>query len=149
MPTNDALVGNTFMRLRLATAADLVSGISDGVDEGVEDVASFGEATAGEVEDYRITIMGLDFGDAPDSYATDRADGGEGVGPSHIQTGTLFIGDALPDLDSDGIPTSTASGDDADGDDEGGYFIPVIGSSDTSYSTVSYTHLTLPTILLV
>ena len=134
VPTNDALVGNTFMRLRLATAADLVSGISDGVDEGVEDVASFGEATAGEVEDYRITIMGLDFGDAPDSYATDRADGGEGVGPSHIQTGTLFIGDVLPDLDLDGIPTSTASGDDADGDDEGGYFIPVIGSSDTSYS---------------
>lgn len=127
-PTDDALVGSTYMRLRLTTDT-LISGPVGGEDE-----RSYGAATDGEVEDYRIEISGLDFGDAPDTYATDKADGGEGVGPSHVQTGTLYIGDTLPDLDSDGVPSTSASGDDADGDDEGGYFVPVIGTTDTSYS---------------
>lgn len=129
VPAADAIVGNTFMRLRLTSDVAVVAGSNGGEDE-----ASFGLANNGEVEDYRINVTGLDFGDAPDSYATDKTDGGEGVGPSHVQLGTLYIGDSLPDLDSDGLPSAGASGDDGDGDDEGGFFIPVIGTSDTSYS---------------
>lgn len=128
VPTGDAVVGNTYMRIRLTTDT-LASGPVGGEDE-----RSYGLASDGEVEDYRITITGLDFGDAPDSYGTDKTDGGEGTGPSHVQTGTLYIGDSLPDLDSDGVPSTSASGDDADGDDEGGFFVPVIGTSDTTYS---------------
>jgi len=58
---------------------------------------------------------GVDFGDAPDSYATDLADGGEGIGPSHrIEPNgfPLHLGSA-PDSESDGQPSSDASGDDA------------------------------------
>lgn len=127
-PNDDTLTGNTYMRIRLTTDT-LAAGVALGEDE-----RSYGLASDGEVEDYRIEIIGLDYGDAPDSYGTDKTDGGEGVGPSHVQVGTLYIGDSLPDLDSDGIPSASASGDDADGDDEGGFFIPVIGTSDTSYS---------------
>lgn len=126
--TGDSLIGTTFMRVRLTT--DVLSAGP----AGDEDERSYGLANDGEVEDYRLTITGLDFGDAPDSYGTDKTDGGEGVGPSHIQIGTLYIGDSLPDLDSDGTPDVNANGDDMDGDDEGGFFIPVIGTADTSYS---------------
>ena len=58
---------------------------------------------------------GIDFGDAPDTYATDLADGGEGVGPSHrIEPNgrALHLGTA-PDSESDGQPSSGADGDDA------------------------------------
>lgn len=135
VPTSDAVVGNTYMRIRLTTD-NLAIAVPGGDDE-----RSYGLASDGEVEDYRIEITGLDFGDAPDSYGTDKTDdGGEGVGPSHVQIGTLYIGDNLSDLDSDGIPSASASGDDADGDDEGGFFIPVIGVVDTSYS------ITLPLV---
>ena len=128
-PTGDTIVGNTYMRLRLTTDT-LASGPAGGEDE-----RSYGLASDGEVEDYRIEISGLDFGDAPDSYGTDKTnDGSEGIGPSHVQTGTLYIGTALPDLDSDGVPSTNAAGDDLDGDDEGGFFIPVLSPSDTSYS---------------
>jgi len=62
-----------------------------------------------------------DYGDAPDSYATDATnDSGEGVGPSHLIAGELLIG-ATVDQELDGLPTVAADGDDNFGfDDEDG-----------------------------
>lgn len=125
----DASIGNVYMRLRLTTDNLTASG-------GGEDERSYGPASDGEVEDYRLILTGLDFGDAPDSYGTDRTlSGSEGIGPSHAILGTLYIGSDAPDVESDGIPSLLASGDDTSGiDDEGGYFVAPIGLTDTSYS---------------
>ena len=62
----------------------------------------------------------FDFGDAPDSYGTDGADGGEGVGPRHVAVGGLLMG-ANIDVELDGAPSAGANGDDTLGfDDEDG-----------------------------
>lgn len=60
---------------------------------------------------------GLDFdrGDAPDSYATDLSDDGEGIGPSHALDADLFLGRNPPDAENDGQPSADAT---ADGSEE-------------------------------
>ncbi len=63
----------------------------------------------------------FDYGDAPDTYGTDQADGGEGVGPSHlIAVGFQLRLGALIDEDGDGVPAVGSDGDDQSGDDEDG-----------------------------
>jgi hypothetical protein len=89
-----------------------------------------GPATDGEVEDYEVQVMAIDFGDLPDSgpgtgeqnYETLIASGG----PAHklvtddMGNPTLKIG-ALVDDEFDGQPTADADGDAADIDDEDGF----------------------------
>lgn len=63
----------------------------------------------------------IDWGDAPDGYATDKTDNsGEGVGPSHTQKVGLYLGSKF-DNDANGQPSANADGDDTHGiDDEDG-----------------------------
>ena len=84
-----------------------------------------GPAGPGEVEDYYVEVIGLDFGDltdldGPGSYPTNTTDGGEGTGPSHKIVPGLKIGPSV-DPEGDGQPSAGANGDDlSDGDDENG-----------------------------
>ncbi len=46
-------------------------------------------SASGEIEDYVTSFdFRFNWGDAPDSYGTDRASSGEGVGPHHVVPGT-------------------------------------------------------------
>ncbi|MEM7049860.1 MAG: IPTL-CTERM sorting domain-containing protein [Acidobacteriota bacterium] len=93
----------TFARFRLSSAGSLLPTGSAAVADG-------------EVEDFSLQIKGVDFGDAPDTYATT----GSG-GASHTIVPGFSLGSAN-DTEPDGQPTSDALGDDsdADGDDEDG-----------------------------
>lgn len=89
-----ALPGLTYARFRCASAGG---------------VGPTGSAADGEVEDYLVTVIGADFGDAPTSYSTQ--------GPSAaVHTidplTTLFLG-ACVDTEADGQPAAGATGDDA------------------------------------
>jgi len=66
---------------------------------------------------FQITIgSGLDYGDAPEPYATLDEDNGA----SHQIVADLFLGQSI-DIDFDGQPSAAADGDDQDGtDDEDG-----------------------------
>ena len=55
--------GNAYLRLRLTTSA-----LVDNVGTALVDERSYGEATDGEVEDYKIYISGYDYGDLSASY---------------------------------------------------------------------------------
>jgi hypothetical protein len=117
-------------------SVDLVNGdIELGpINTGTESTTVFGICLKGEITSGVL----FDFGDAPDSYATNRADtGGEGVGPSHVITGGLQIGASI-DADVDGQSSVLADGDDLNGtDDEDG-----VASFDTLFTTTtSYTVL--------
>ncbi|MDA0989281.1 MAG: GEVED domain-containing protein, partial [Verrucomicrobia bacterium] len=77
-----------------------------------------GMAPDGEVEDYVVIIRAPDLGDAPDSLGDPRYPtliAHDGARHS-IVTG-IHLGDGV-DGDSDGQPTSTADGDDTDGEDD-------------------------------
>ena len=79
----------------------------------------FGYAADGEVEDYRVEIVAppefLDYGDAPDSYATLLASNGA----RHVPV-SVFLGNAR-DTEADGQPSALANGDDLNlTDDEDG-----------------------------
>jgi hypothetical protein len=98
-----ASAGATYARFRLSTAGGL---------------GPTGLALDGEVEDYQVTILAahLDHGDAPNSYGTTLASNGA----RHARTGPML--GAFRDGEPNGVPTSTALGDDATGtpDDEDG-----------------------------
>ncbi len=81
-----------------------------------------GVAADGEVEDYTVTIRGLDFGDAADpAYPTLFASNG----PRHVVTGSGPILGALIDVDADATTNATATGDDITGlADEDGVSFP-------------------------
>lgn len=100
------LPGTTFARFRFSSAGGL---------------GPTGLAADGEVEDYQVEIAGLDFGDAPASYGTLRADDG----PRHALS-PLFLGTAI-DAEGDGLPSTDALGDDQNGsDDEDGVQLPAV-----------------------
>ena len=86
-----------------------------------------------------------DFGDAPDTYGTNKANtGGEGIGASQIftttgLTSTIKLGTALVDEElpgKDGQPNVAANGDDAaNSDDEDGVAsFPALATSDATYT---------------
>jgi large repetitive protein len=89
-----AVPGRAYARFRCSTAGGL---------------GPNGVAADGEVEDYRVGIVGVDFGDAPDSYGTSQA----ANGPNHtIDPGTaLYLGSCV-DTELDGAPSAGATGDD-------------------------------------
>jgi hypothetical protein len=123
VPATATTTSPVAVRLRLSTAAGL---------------GASGIAPDGEVEDdfIHVRTSWLDYGDLPDKdpgtaagsfssgttpdYKTREADGG----PSHVlRAGLSFAndmgtGDLAVDAETDGLPDSTASGDDADGDDD-------------------------------
>lgn len=105
VPAN-ASIGPTYSRWRVSTMGNL---------------APFGPAPNGEVEDYLVRIdepaPPLDFGDAPDTYATLLASNG----PRHPLILPLVLG-ALVDPEPDGQPSPNADLDDLAGgpDDEDG-----------------------------
>lgn len=84
----------TFARFRLSTQSGLMPS---------------GLAGDGEVEDYKLYI-GLDFGDAPDTYGTLLASDGARHAVSRLRLGTAV------DQEPDGQPTSDATGDGSDED---------------------------------
>jgi hypothetical protein len=114
IPAN-AAVGATFARFRFST----VGGLSyDGL------------APDGEVEDYKVEINEVDFGDAPDpNYPTLLISNGA----RHIIDGVHYLGAGV-DPDTDGQPDATATGDDNDtNDDEDG--VTFIGLPLIQFST--------------
>jgi hypothetical protein len=104
--------GTTYARFRLS---------------GKDNLTPDGAAPNGEVEDYQITILDPDYGDAPDAsgdfgespYPTLR----ESSGARHGITSGFHLGPVSPGVDgeTDGQPNSGATGDDSIGlDDEDG-----------------------------
>ncbi|MEM6792980.1 MAG: GEVED domain-containing protein, partial [Acidobacteriota bacterium] len=110
----DAAPGASFARFRFSS-----TGVS----------SPTGDAMDGEVEDYEVTLKGVDFGDNPDTYQTTFA----ATGPLHTVDPNLnlYLG-ACVDTESDAATPLDASGDDlgvgsstvgtcgAPGDDEDG-----------------------------
>ena len=81
-----------------------------------------GVAYSGEVEDFTVNMLAVDYGDAPDSYSTLHSSGVNG-GARHLMTGPVL--GQLIDHDQDGQPSDNALGDDLDNDGSG--VIPVGG----------------------
>ncbi|MCA9066765.1 MAG: hypothetical protein KDA96_27040, partial [Planctomycetaceae bacterium] len=106
----NALIGTTFARFRIST------------DHHFTDTPSAtGAASDGEVEDYKVTITGVDFGDAPDAVGMPTTGNPyptllEHDGARHGLVGP-FLGASI-DREADGQPNSTATGDDTDGNDD-------------------------------
>ncbi len=103
-----AASAQTFARFRLSSAG----------------VASpHGPAADGEVEDWAVTTVGLDFGDAPDpTFPTLLAS--NGARHRVLPTGNPTLGSTV-DTEPDGQPSANATGDDAAGtDDEDGVTFP-------------------------
>ncbi len=83
-----------------------------------------GTAADGEVEDYAATVMGLDFGDAPDpTYPTLLASNGARHAVLPVSNPTLG---SFVDTEPDGQPNAALTGDDVNGvpDDEDGVVFP-------------------------
>jgi uncharacterized repeat protein (TIGR01451 family) len=83
-----------------------------------------GTAVDGEVEDYAATVMGLDFGDAPDpTYPTLLASNGARHAVLPVNNPTLG---SFVDTEPDGQPNAALTGDDVNGvpDDEDGVIFP-------------------------
>jgi uncharacterized repeat protein (TIGR01451 family) len=129
---------NFTVPLTASTGADLGARFRLSTDTGL---GPDGPAPDGEVEDYLVRVIGLDYGDLPDGpYNTDSL----GVdGPSHVITSSLRLG-ADEDAEGDGQPNSTATGDDAAGtDDEDGVTLPgMIVAGQMSVITVTVTNNT-------
>ena len=111
--------GNTWARFRLGQ--DSQSSLQGGL------------SASGEVEDYPVTIVAEDWGDAPDTaagtgtgnYRTLLSDDG----PRHTIVAGLFMG-ARVDDEGDGQPNAQANGDDSNPgggpDDEDGVVNPLV-----------------------
>lgn len=94
VPSGSA-AGSTYARFRLAFKGGMLP---------------TGEADSGEVEDYLVRIEAdqLDFGDAPPKYPVTLAQNGA----RHRTSRTVSLGAGV-DVESDGQPSATASGDDS------------------------------------
>ncbi|MCP4169412.1 MAG: hypothetical protein GY758_01420, partial [Fuerstiella sp.] len=113
-----ALPGTSFARFRVSTTGGL---------------NETGVANDGEVEDYQIKIVGMDFGDAPVSYGTVLANNGA----RHFIGGPVL--GATIDAEADGQPSVNADGDDLTGiDDEDGVILSgmVAGTVGTAFVTL-------------
>ena len=96
VPCTSTPVSETFARFRLSNVGDL---------------DTTGLAFDGEVEDYRVAVYGLDFGDAADpSFPTLRPNDGA----RHVLANGLFLGTQV-DAEAEGQPDVLAIGDDGTG----------------------------------
>ncbi|MHC1707083.1 MAG: GEVED domain-containing protein [Bacteroidales bacterium] len=122
---NNALTDTTYLRFRISTVPNL---------------PSFGYAPNGEVEDYMKVIeeavYELEYGDAPDSYATLLDSDGARHGNLNPN---IFMG-MLRDLELNGQPSITAMGDDLNNlDDEDGvtFNTPLIQGQPATITIIS------------
>jgi len=102
-----------------------------------------GPAADGEVEDYLVTVVGTDFGDAPASYGTQ----GGGAASHTIDPLTTLLLGACVDTEADGQPAAGATGDDAAAgtsrigacfdDEDGVAFTSVLTACQTAQVTVT------------
>ena len=115
-------IGTTYARFRFTSGALTDNALTPTVDER----ASSTNAPDGEVEDYALAIINIDYADAPASYGI----------PSHAITGSLKLGTNAPDSENAAQPNATATGDDATGiDDEDGISsLPSLVLGISSYS---------------
>ena len=117
------VAGQTYARFRISNT--IASVLTTGTPESV--------ISNGEVEDYTLQILPLDFGDAPSSYGTSLVDNG----PRHALDSRLRIG-ATTDGEPDGQPVAAganANGTNGDGLDEDAFVnLPVLTTAATSYS---------------
>ncbi|MGV3773231.1 MAG: GEVED domain-containing protein, partial [Verrucomicrobiales bacterium] len=112
-PASSTVAGISFARFRLSSQGGL---------------AVTGLASDGEVEDYQVTLAkaveNLDFGDAPAPYPTVLKDNGA----RHTLRQRFVLGQLI-DLEPDGQPNATATGDDqpvpgaGGGDEDGVQFV--------------------------
>ncbi|MFZ4633499.1 MAG: SdrD B-like domain-containing protein, partial [Saprospiraceae bacterium] len=116
-----------------------------------------GAAPDGEVEDYLVEVLSIDYGDLPDndlagSYPTNATNGaGEGVGPGHNIIAGLKLG-ASVDFETGGQPSALANGDDNNGspDDENGIAVfPTFNVGQTAVINVSTMNMTGKNVFLV
>ena len=120
--------GVSYLRCRLANTAAEVTNPT-------------GVANTGEVEDYLVTIVGEDLGDAVDAtagtaqgnYNTRLADNG----PSHAIVANLQLGVNAPDGDSGLLQNAAADADDTTNtgspdDEDGVTMLPVVRTTTTS-----------------
>ena len=110
------------------------------------DTFVYGNFTLGIIPAIIADADELDWGDAPDSYATNKTNTGEGVGASHVLSTTVKLGNATTDQDpqpfvvnttvANGQPSPNANGDDNNGtDDEDGIVsFPNLTVGDASYT---------------
>ncbi len=72
-------------------------------------ISPVGALADGEVEDYRLDVVGEDWGDLPDSFLTSAGAGG----PSHqVDPGDPLMLGTCVDTEADGQPGAAANGDD-------------------------------------
>jgi hypothetical protein len=137
---SDTKAGTTYARFRLSTDAALTTSYSTGA------------LSNGEVEDYQLTVTGVDYGDAPDSgvgtsagnYETTNKTGTANDGPSHTIVSGLSIGSTV-DGDNGTLQNTDADADDTNGtDDEDGVtiFAPLTTNSSTYSVDVDVTNTT-------
>jgi CSLREA domain-containing protein len=137
VPVGIDLASVTYARFRFNSAGDL---------------SSEGGALDGEVEDYRVEIRSLDFGDAPIGYGTLLIDNG----PRHIRGGPTIrrMFDVGSDAELDGQPNVgattgvvDATGDDATGlrDEIGVFFTsPSISGPAAGFNSTLDVHASAP-----
>jgi uncharacterized repeat protein (TIGR01451 family) len=90
-------------------------------------------AIDGEVEDYKVAIAPYDYGDAPDSYATNSTnDTGEGFGANHAIVNTLNLGTNVPDAEADAQTPLNGTGDGTD--EDGISTFPSLNTNNSSYA---------------
>jgi preprotein translocase subunit SecB len=127
---SDIKAGTTYARFRLSTDAALTTSYSTGA------------ASNGEVEDYQLTVTGVDYGDAPDTgagtgtgnYETTNKTGTANDGASHTIVSGLSLGSTV-DADLGTLQNSTATADDTNGtDDEDGVTLTSIRTDNGTYS---------------
>lgn len=112
--SSSLVAGISYIRLRLTTDV-----LADNVATTTVDERSKGVASNGEVEDYRITILPVDFGDCPNTYPIavaavqyDTTSGKvwAGVNKPGIECTQKYSSDATGDgLEEDGLTTSTGA----------------------------------------
>jgi uncharacterized repeat protein (TIGR01451 family) len=112
-----------------------------------DDVDRTGAGNNSKTDTINIAAATQDYGDAPDSYGTDKINSsGEGLGANHTVTSNLRLG-ATTDVEGNGFPSTTANGDDSNNtDDEDGVtsFNPLLtGEAENFYKvTVSLANTT-------
>lgn len=114
-----AVNGPSYVRLRLSP-------------KGGATITPTGTVVGGEVEDHAVSLGGVDFGDAPDTYGTLFASNG----PRHVLVAGFSLG-ATVDSEAEGQPNTTATGD---GADEDGVTVAPLVACSTANVPVSLTN---------
>lgn len=114
-------VNNLYMRLRISESTLMGNhsnallderSIGDGLSTGI-----YGTAFGGEVEDYKLPVVATyDYGDVADTYDTSNT--GIIAPARQAASSALYIGDALPDLETAKQTSAGATGDDTTGVDD-------------------------------